>query len=354
MAKSASTNSQVILQPNSYFVPKNSNGHLGSEDHIIKKTPLMGAKITATKIANDIFVYSRKGLKGSVNSNFYEFLSLGIVPYVIGSGTLIALFNVANKVFNKQDKAIANFKGIQMAAGVVLYGVGKWLGGKMINKGVQAHTGIDMDMAYKKTIRELPENSRRKGATRVEFHKVFESTDFPRWDLINKQGEQNNNRYEYYDKIAKKMNYKEKLNSPDQTVQPKIKETVTKATAAKSISSYLWAALGVVIAAQSPFGNLLDFGGNLTLTKGEKFKAFPGKLANAFKKSVVNLYKGVVTDSATGTSKISKSAGIFGKTLIFAAIGSTVLGILNANRGFKEGNKHKNSKIDFKKDVTEA
>lgn len=356
MAQKASLNNQQIALPvNSYFLPKSSDGHyLSSEDGIIKKTPLLGARITANKIANDIFVYTKKGLKGSKNSNFYEFLSLGLIPNIIGSATLIALFTGANKLFNTQDKLFANLKGSQMAAGVLLYATGKWLGGKLINKGVQAYTGIDMDMAYRKVVRELPDFPGDKKTTSIEFHRVFESVDFPRWDLINKMGEEKGNRYEFYDHKAKKMGYKEKLSSPDQTVQPKIKKVVTKAMGAKAISSFLWAALGVSLAAQKPFADIFKTGYK-KLSVYEKIKAFPVKLAKALKESSVDLYKGVISrDAATNTVKTSKLGGILGKGLIFAAAGTTILGILNANRGYRVKNKNQKPNINFKKEYTEA
>ena len=40
--------------------------------------------------------YPVKGLKGDINSNFYEFLTMGIVPYVIGSGMFMVVFNALN------------------------------------------------------------------------------------------------------------------------------------------------------------------------------------------------------------------------------------------------------------------
>ena len=40
------------------------------------------------------------GIKGSKKSTFYEFLSMGIVPYLVGSATFMALFGGANKYFD--------------------------------------------------------------------------------------------------------------------------------------------------------------------------------------------------------------------------------------------------------------
>ena len=224
-------------------IPKNSylvvHKDLDNEDHIIKKRPTTGARIVADKFVNDVFSYAPKGMTGSKNSNFYEFLSLGLIPNLVGSASLILISNALNNKFGGRDSLFANMNGRKMAAGVVLYAAGKWLGNKIINKGVKATTGVDMEMPYKKIVHELPDYKGDPDTTSVEFHRVFESTDFPRWDLINKQGEHNNNRYEYYDKMAKKMGYTQELNASDQVVQPKIKEVLVKSTAAKSISSFV-------------------------------------------------------------------------------------------------------------------
>lgn len=339
----AAAGNQQALAPNSYLVPKAGEGHsLSSEDEIIKKTPMIGARVMADKVTKDIFTYAPKGLSGSVNSNFYEFLSLGIVPYVLGSLTMAAGFLLANKAYGRQDGAIANFKGSQFAAGVALYGVCKWLGGKLFNKGVEARTGIDMDMTYRKIVRELPDHPGDKNTTAIEYHKVFESVDFPRWDLLLKQGEKNGNRYEYHDKIAKKMGYDEPLNSPDQKTQPVIKEVITKAMGAKAISSYIWAATGVALASQKSFGNAFNFR-DLGFT--HKLKALPGRIFNAVKNGAVDLWKG-----APDATKFTKHMG---KALIIGAIGSTIIGVINATSNFKV-KKETESNIDKNKNYTEA
>ena len=46
-----------------------------TESHIHKQNALSGIKAGAHKLTNDIFTYLPKGLQGSKNSDFYEFLS---------------------------------------------------------------------------------------------------------------------------------------------------------------------------------------------------------------------------------------------------------------------------------------
>ena len=319
-------------------IPKNSylvvHKDLDNEDHIIKKRPTTGARIVADKFVNDVFSYAPKGMTGSKNSNFYEFLSLGLIPNLVGSASLILISNALNNKFGGRDSLFANMNGRKMAAGVVLYAAGKWLGNKIINKGVKATTGVDMEMPHKKIVHELPDYKGDPDTTSVEFHRVFESTDFPRWDLINKQGEHNNNRYEYYDKMAKKMGYTQELNASDQVVQPKIKEVLVKSTAAKSISSFVWAALGVAIAAQKPFEEFMNFRQKPTFTQA--VKELPKQVAVTMKESVKSLAK----------TKM-------GKGLMIGAAATSILGIWNASKNFKAPKENKKSTVDYNKSYME-
>ena len=319
-------------------IPKNSylvvHKDLDNEDHIIKKRPTTGARIVADKFVNDVFSYAPKGMTGSKNSNFYEFLSLGLIPNLVGSATLILLSNALNNKFGGRDSMFANMNGRKMAAGVVLYAAGKWIGNKIINSGVKATTGVDMEMPYKKIVHELPDYKGDTDTTSVEFHRVFESVDFPRWDLINKQGEHNNNRYEYYDKMAKKMGYSEELNASDQVVQPKIKEVLVKSTAAKSISSFVWAALGVAIAAQKPFEEFMSFKHKPTFTQA--VKELPRQIAVTMRDSVKSLAK----------TKM-------GKGLMIGAAATSILGIWNASKNFKAPKENKQSTVDYNKQYME-
>ncbi len=319
-------------------IPKNSylivNKDFDNEDHIIKKRPTTGARIVLDKFTNDIFSYVPKGMKGSKNSNFYEFLSLGLIPNLTGSLMLILISNALNNKYGGQNTFFAGMNGKKMAAGVMLYAAGKWLGNKIINKGIEAKTGIDIEMPYKKIVHELPEYKGDKNTTSVEFHRVFESTDFPRWDLINKQGEHNNNRYEYYDKLAEKMGYEGKLNAPDQVVQPKIKEVLVKSSAAKAISSYIWAALGVAIASQDSFGKFMRSADKLSIK--DTMKRLPKDLFNTMKESVTSLSK----------TKM-------GKALMVAATLSSIFGIFNSTSGFKAEKEDKKSAVDYTKNYME-
>lgn len=330
------------IPQNAYYAQTEARKKLSStSDEIIKKTPLTGARIVADKFVNDIFVYAPKGMKGSRNAYFYEFLSLGLIPNVVGSGMLIALFNAANKHYRMPDQHFAGMSGRKMAFGVVFYAIGKWLGSKLINKGVEARTGVDLEMPYRKVVTELPDYPGDKDVTSIEYHRVFESADFPRWDLINKMGEKKGNRWIWYDKIAKKMGFKEPLNSPDQTVQEKVKEVIVKSSAAKSISSFIWAGLGVALAAQAPFEEKIVM--PEVAKRSEKIGIYVRNFAVTLKDSFMDLYNG-------NNFKFTRGAKIVGRTLIFGALASTILGIANATRGFKVAKNQPDTQIDVNKE----
>ena len=88
-------------------------------------------EIQTDKLKNAFTKYPIKGLKGSKNANFYEFLTMGQVPYLVGSATLMAVFNAANKHFAPFAKEKASALGKKMALGVVFYGLAK----ELVNKG---------------------------------------------------------------------------------------------------------------------------------------------------------------------------------------------------------------------------
>lgn len=332
----------VNMPQNSYYASSEAHKKLSStSDQIIKKTPLTGARIVADKLVNSIFTYAPKGMQGSRNSNFYEFLSMGLIPNITGSAMLIALFNLANGKFRDPDKAFASIPGRKMAYGVVFYAIGKWLGSKIINKGIEQKTGIDLEMPYKKVVTELPDHEGDTDLTRVEYHRVFESADFPRFDLINKMGEQQGNRFLWWDKIARKMGFKTPLNSPDQTIQEKVKEVIVKATSAKCISSYIWAALGVALAAQAPFEKPVVM--PVSGTTKERIKGLGKNFATTLKDSFLQLYNG-------NPGKYTYASKILGRTLIFGALASSILGIYNATRGFRIADNQPDTQIDIDKE----
>lgn len=228
-----------------------------TEPHIHKQGPLSGVKAEAHKLYNDVLAYFPKGFAGSKNSDFYEYLSLGKIPYLIGSALLIGLYCAANKNYNSQSASAAGNVAKKMGMGVVLYGIGKWLSKTISHKLIKASTGVDLDYRYLNKVNELPETGQEKGMTRIQYPGVFDSADFPRKDLIAQDNELNyENIYAYEDKIAKKAGFKDKLNAPNQTIWPKIRELKVRTTALENISKYIMAATGVALGSQKAFEGL--------------------------------------------------------------------------------------------------
>lgn len=281
-----------------------------SKDTLLKNNALTRARINMDKASNALTVYPVKGLKGSRNSNFYEFLSMGTIPYLIGSGMLMAVFNSANKFFEPFAKSQASPLGKKMALGVLFYGFMKEISKSFITKPVQALTGVDTTVPYAKFIYELPENINDTDITSIEYHQAMESVDFARWDLLYEKEGSGKPRNAKYDKVAKKLGIGENLNDSDQEVKPRMKEIVTKTMTAKNISSYLWAALGVGVAFQKPWDEFFN-------TKGFK------NSVNQFGKSLWESMKAFYHGEGTGIVKHS------GKLLLGAAVLSTILGVGN-------------------------
>ena len=66
-------------------------------------------EIIKHKVTNSLIVYPVKGFKGDRNSNFYEYLTMGMFPYITGGLTLIALFNgITKKLRPDEAKSAKN------------------------------------------------------------------------------------------------------------------------------------------------------------------------------------------------------------------------------------------------------
>ena len=289
------------------------------KDTLLKNNLGTNARIAYDKLTNACTIYPAKGLSGNKNANFYEFLTMGTVPYLIGSATLMATSNL-----------IANINGKKMALGVLFYGLAKSFSKSLISKPVKAATGVDVNLPYAKVIYELPDFKDDTDITSIEYHKVFESVEFPRWDLLYGDEAKGEKRNAYYDKIGKKLGYGDNIKDSDQELKPRIKEIVTKANAVTSLTSYLWAGIGVGMAFQQPWENFFNVA-TLKFWKGKQF----GKSLSTFGKSFIDSAKELYTGGKNAT-KVSK---IGGKALIATAILATVLGNLKIITSSKKPSK---------------
>ena len=313
------------------------------EDTLLNNNFATRTRIGLDKLTKAFTIYPAKGLKGSINSNFYEFLTLGQnVPFIIGSATLISIFNSVNKHFSHNAAIKAAKLGNKMALGVLLYALAKEASKILVTKPIQMITGIDTELPYAKVNYFLQE---RPGVyddlTSIEYHKVGESVDFPRWDLLYgdpKKGEARNFRY---DKIAQKNGLGTDLNDSDQDVKPIYKEVLVKSKLAKSFSSFLWAVTAVALAFQKPWDDYFK-AATLKVWKGKDFMHSLKVFGRSLVRSAKALYEGPVHSK----SPITKHAG---KALLGLAAITTVLGVANSVHLTQKPQKH-NDVINPKKE----
>ena len=213
--------------------------------------------------------------------------------------------------------------------GVVLYALLKSASKPLVTAPVHWITGIDTERPYAKVNYELPDDIYDTDITNIEYHKVFESVDFSRWDLLLMDPKSGKPRNYRYDKIAKRLGMGTNLKDSDQEVKPRIKEIVEKTSAAKSITSYLWAAAGVALAFQKPWESYFNVA-TLKFWDTKKFGHSMKIFGDSLVKSAKALYK--------GEGNKYKHAGKF---MIFTPLAATVLGVLNVMRS-----EHKPSKLD--------
>lgn len=301
-----------------------------AKDTLLKNNFATRTRIGFDKLSNALTLYPAKGLKGNKNANFYEFLTMGTVPYLIGSGMLMAVFNSANKHFAPNSKMRASALGHKMALGVLFYGILKAVSKSFVTKPVKLLTGVDTEVPYAKVNYELPDDIYDTDITSIEYHKVFESKEFPRWDLLYGDESKGQARNFYYDNVAKKLGLGTNLKDSDQETKPLIKEIAVKTDLAKTLSSYLWAATGIAFAFQEPWENYFNIA-TLKFWKWDKFSHSMKILKDSIVDSAKDMFYG--QKNAKGFEKHS------GKAILALAAVSTIAGIINAVSSSKKPSK---------------
>ena len=215
-----------INNNNIKFTSNNVDNNGGKKLKYDKDTLLENNFLTRTsanldKFGNAITLYPAKGLKGDKNANFYEFLTMGTIPYITGSLMMMSVFNSKNKVFAPFAASKAGAIGRKMALGVLFYGIMKEVAKPFVTRPVKWLTGVDTEVPYAKVNYELPDDIDDTDIMSIEHHKVFESKEFPRWDLLYKSEAEGHTRNEYFDNVAKKLGFGENLPDSDQEMKPK-------------------------------------------------------------------------------------------------------------------------------------
>ena len=316
------------------------------ESRVLPNTVSTRIRQKFQKTTNAFLQYPLKGLKGDVNSDFYEFITMGIVPYLIGSGMFMAMFNLVNKHLEPKSRVLAGINGKKMALGVVLYGLFKSLSPDLVTRPIYWGTGVDIEHPIEHVYYPLPKEPGESAniMPQIQQRKIYDSKEFFRKDLIQKDLGK-----EYYDNIAKKVGLGEDLNDSVTETTPIIQSVVSTAKTAKTFSSYAWAGVGVGLAVQD---NWIDFfnaisnrrhhiskpGETFASKMGNKLKNF-GKntihISKSFGRSFCGAFKTLWT-GAPGTHGFKKHAGKAWLLFTMAlTAGSTANSIIRAKQSGK-------------------
>lgn len=271
-------------------------------DHLVPNDAITKAKVQIEKTSK-LPEYAIRGMKGDQDANFYEFLELGKIPYFVGGAVLTGCFRAGGM----------SPKVPQMAMGAVLFALGSMAAKNAIAIPLQIFRGIDLNAPYRDIVDCRAIDAEGTSPKKKEYHKVFESVDFTRWDLLENGGDKlkKNPRLinARYDRIAKKMGIKQNdINDSDSTLKTYIKKTLVMGKAFQYLMTVPFAVLGISIAGQDKTGNIFNnlFGEFGDLAKQE---GIINKL-NAMQKSLFGPLKGAVQDLWSG-----KGSVVFGKKI---------------------------------------
>lgn len=249
-------NSQTFLTQNTVSFGKKEQNIPEQNSVILPNTLETRVRQKTDKTVNAFTEYPVKGLQGDVNSDFFEFLAMGIVPYLIGSGMFMLMFNLVRKLGPKARK-FAEAYGGKMALGVLFYGIGKTLANDLVTRPVALATGVDIELPYRNVNVPLPTQPGEKAEVKhqIQHRKVYDSREFFRKDLIAEHPDYG---IKYYEKIGRKNGLGENLNDPVTEVTPIIQTTISTTKVAKSLSSYCWAGAAVGLAMQNSWLDFFD------------------------------------------------------------------------------------------------
>ncbi len=334
-----------LTDNNTAFKAKSENKEAKPESRILPNT--LGTRFNQAyqKTSNAFLKYPQKGLRGDVNSDFYEFITMGIVPYLIGSGMFMAMFNLL-KNLDPKSQVLAGINGKKFALGVVLYGLFKNLSDDLVTRPVYWGTGVDLELPIEHVSYTLPKEAGAKAEVfpEIQQRKVYDSREFFRKDLIQKDIGK-----EYYDNVAEKIGLGTDLNDSVTETTPIIQSIVSTTKTAKTLTTYAWAATGVGLAMQDSWK---DFFASISNRRryhkasGDGFGARIGKRLKNFGLNTVDISKSfgrsfckafkTLWSGENGTKGFMKHAGKAWLLLTGAVtVGSTANVIIRARQNAK-------------------
>lgn len=312
------------------------------QDCLIENTFSNRMRINWDKTTAIPFVHFPRGLGGAPDYTFFEFLQTAKFPFYVGGPILAALFYAGVKKDNMAAGNAAKNVAKHMALGVGLYYLGAAVAKSIINRTVKAARGIDLNQPYAKAI-STSTNDTGVFQKDVEYHKVYESADFTRWDLLyNKEGKTPEEINKNYAKIAKKYGIKEDANDVDSTVKPLIKKTIIMARAWQYALTAFFVTLGIGMANQPAWeqGSLEGF--KKTVSQGIFGKG--QKMKNRLDSAKVMVYDYMLKPFGKSFGEFwrghSKASSIAGKSVITATALATLTAI-TLLLGKTTGRRHK-------------
>jgi len=256
-AKKTEQSYAPAVQENFYIKTPVKKAEKKLKSKIMPKDPLTKLNVEFKKAAK-LPEYAYRGLKGDPDANFYEYLSLGKIPYFIGGPLLAAVFAFGATRTNPQARASAIKRAKQIAVGVAFYYTGVELAKKVIDIPVKLFRGVDLNQPYENVVDCRAVSKTGHSPKKIEYHKVTESVDFTRWDLMTGDESKNNGKAvnEQFDKLAKKFGIDKNVQDSDTTLKGSIKKLIISSTAFKYMLAAPFVTLGVALAGQEAWGNI--------------------------------------------------------------------------------------------------
>lgn len=188
------------------------------DDTLLRLSPWGKLKLSA----HETFVKLPKtlyhGLRGDQKFTFSNFLNVTSIPYYLGGAVLALSF--------RAGRAHLDFS--RQAVGVLLY----YLGTRAANTGIdnfyKAKTGVDLNLRFRKA--------------NGDVERVFASTDFPRFDLLESKD---------YRRMMTRLGVPDDVSDPKREVQDRVRTIISAARADKLILGNILAAVGAGYIARS-------------------------------------------------------------------------------------------------------
>ena len=296
-------------------------------DEIVGKNPVSRFLVNTEKTANIPLVHFPRGLGGAPDYTFFEFLQTAKFPYYVGGPILAALFYAGIKFDAFKSAKPAKKIAKHMALGVGFYYAGAMLAKSLINTTLKLSRGIDLNQPYRKVI---PTSTNQTGAFQkdIEYHNLFESIDFTRWDLLYKNGKNTQEINQNYNKLAKKYGLKDSNpNDADSTLKPLIRKTIAMGRAWQYALTACFVTLGIGMANQKAWETDNYTGFRNQIKEGIFGKDIPEDLRLQNTKNLLNNYiwtpvKESFKQFWQGQNKMTSIAG---KTTIITTVAALVL-----------------------------